>query len=235
MIVMGVSMSILFISSIALGVVIPLTRPKINVTFHPSDMISYPGHTAWLLADVQSEEPIDIEVGTNVEVQVEWKTWSTCASSYLVEIFLKPNSQHVDNEIRVNLLASTESRRFSIGSCTIDVINWTSCAMDSSVVIRDHFLQYIESNTTFSNINSSTEWNFCGSPAQILIVEHCLFQSEFWEIEISRHVMISPHDWAQTYIRPRNQTSPIWSAKIDSWSLDNSSIYEIDSPSEIFR
>ncbi len=228
-------MIILFISSIVLGVVIPLTKPKINVTFYPSEMMSYPNHTAWLLAEIQSRVPIDIVVETNVEVPLEWKTWSTGESTYLVEIFLKPNSQHIDSEISVNLIASTESQLYSIGSCTIDIINWTSCAVEDSIAIRDHFIQYIESNTKFSNINSSTEWNFCGSPAQILIVEHYLFQSEFWEMEISRHVMISPHDWVQIYIRPRNQTSPNWSAKIDSWSLDNSSIYEIETPAEIFR
>ena len=231
----GISMAMLIISSISLSVVIPLFKPKVNVTFYPSQLMSYPGHTGWLLADVESEESAEFEVKTSADIPIEWKTWRTGNSSYLVEIFFTPDTRYIDNEINIELIASSESRSGSIGIYSIDVINWTSSSEGNILDVRDHFIQYIESNTIYSNLNSSTIWNFCGSPAQILIVEHYLFQSEFWELEVSRHVMIAPHDWVQVYIRPRNQTSPLWAAKIDSWSLDNASIYEITPPSEIFR
>ena len=152
-----------------------------------------------------------------------------------MEIFLTHRVKDIDNEIKLKLIATSESLVNSIGTYRIDVVNWTTSNEENIIALRDYFVHYIETNTTIPNLNSSTNWTFCGSPAQILIVEHYLFRSDYWEIEVSRHVMIAPHDWVQIYIRPRNQSTPIWSAKIDSWSTDNTSIYEISPPTEVFR
>ncbi len=233
--IIGIAMSILFLGSIMLGVIIPLNRPKITVNFHPSMMRSYPGNIAWLVAEVESDESIDFEVETDLEIPIESNIWSTSISSYIIEIFLHPTENLIDKEIGVNLFAITSKQKLPIGSSNIQVINWTSQILSDDILnIRNQFLNYIEANTSFTNINSSTNWNFCGT-VPILIVEHYLFKSEFWEMEISRHVMIQPHDWIQVYLRPRNQANPAVCLKVDSWGGDNSSIYEIEPPSEIFR
>jgi hypothetical protein len=234
-IVIGISMCFLFAFSTISTVIFPYITGNNIITFHPSEMMSYPGQIAWLLAEVENTENSQFEVKTRDNVPIEWNTWYRGNSSYLVEIFITPSISNIGSEIDIKLITTSESRVTTIGRYSLDVINWTSSTEANILAIRDHFIHYIETNTTFSNLNSSTTWSFCGSPAQILIVEHYLFRSEYWEIEVSRHVMIAPHDWVQIYIRPRNNTSPIWSARINSWSTDNTSIFEIAPPSEVFR
>jgi hypothetical protein len=101
--------------------------------------------------------------------------------------------------------------------------------------MRDAFVSYFSSNKSSFGINETTIWDGFDNAPQILIVEHYLFRSEFWEMALSRHVMIAPHDWVRVYVRPRNQTAPIWSGIIESWSSGNYNVSEIDPPSSIYR
>ena len=214
---------------------IPLTLPQINVTIYPATMKSYPGNTAWIVAEVESVRSIDFDVKTSKEIPFDFNVWSTGSYNHVVEIFLQPTDGQIDKEIEVKLRAGSGMIKYRIASTTIQVMNWTSQILSEDILnMLDMFMNYIEANTTFTNINSSTDWEFLGT-VPILIVEHYLFRSEFWEMELSRHVMIPPYDWVQIYIRPRNANVPIWSSKIDSWSLDNTSIYELEPPEAIYR
>jgi hypothetical protein len=234
-ITIGIVMSFFILSCISLGVVISATRPNAIVSMYPSTMDSYPGNTAWIVAEVESVRSVEFDVKLSHEIPFDYKIWSTGSFNHVVEIFLQPTEDNVDEEIKVNLLAGTGKLKYKIGSTIVYVINWSSQILSEDILnMREQFVNYIEANTTFSKINSSTDWNFFGT-VPILIVEHYLFKSEFWEMELSRHVMIPPYDWVQIYIRPRNASVPLWSAKIDSWSLDNTSIYEIQPPDEIYR
>lgn len=229
-------MSIIFLSSITLSILYPSFKPKIEIEFHPSSMLSYPDHVAWVVAEVESdEEQVFIEVDTNTSVFMEYNVISVGNSNYVVDIFLYPENSHLNSDIEIHLSARTTHSIKTRSSINVKVIEWF-CSLPTDVLdIRDFFIEFIEQNTTLSNVNSSTEWSFCGNAPQILVVEHYLFRSLFWEMEISKHVMIPPYDWVQVYLRPRNQITPIWSAKIDSLTLDNTSIYEIEPPTEIFR
>lgn len=231
----AISMSTIFLSSIILGTVFSLNNPNITIDLYPSDMLSYPGQTAWIVTEISSNDAIECEVSPSKEISFEYETWTLESSTQFLEIFLYPTEIHLDSEIDVKVTVKTDTGRSFSESMKIKIVNWTTSLPLEIIEMRDHFMQYFEENSTFSDLNSSTPWEFCGSPAQILIVEHYLFKSEFWEMELSRHVMIPPYDWIQVYLRPRNHATPIWSAKIDSWSLNNNSIYEIEPPTEIFR
>jgi hypothetical protein len=50
----------------------------------------------------------------------------------------------------------------------------------------------------------------------LLVVSHYLFMSEEWEIGLSWHVMTPPHDWAEIYLRPRDQAAPTLAFRLAS-------------------
>ena len=41
-----------------------------------------------------------------------------------------------------------------------------------------------------------------------LVVDHCVFVTHDWEIDLSRHVMIPPDDWARIQLRSRASRYP---------------------------
>ncbi|MFX1548412.1 MAG: hypothetical protein ACFFCU_19545, partial [Promethearchaeota archaeon] len=97
------------------------------------------------------------------------------------------------------------------------------------------FITYFSLNKPDFNISSSTLWEITCNDAGFLVVEHCLLKSETWELELSWHVMIPPHDWVTVYLRPRSQIKPIWGGMIESWNISNNLVFETDPPEHIFR
>jgi hypothetical protein len=228
-------------SIVVIGVLRPWNYWKNNVdliTFTPEEMYSYPGHTAWLLAEVDMpnvDSNLRIVIDTNSSIEYEIKYWGMIFDSNLIEIFLYPNQTHLDYTIEVTLTITGSEIGVTRNSAYIKIVDWTSTVTAEIIEIRDRFVEYLEENCTTFQINESTSWDAFGNAPMILIVEHYLFKSEYWEMEISRHVTIQPHDWVKIYLRPRRSLAPIWSGIIKSWGSGNHTIDEIEPPEEIFR
>ena len=69
--------------------------------------------------------------------------------------------------------------------------------------IRDKFIPWLATNHPEFGITSETEWSGTIVRPYILGVSYYLFFSEEWELGVSWHVMIPPHDWARIYLRHR--------------------------------
>ena len=237
MIIIGV----IIISSLIIGILQPWSKNNnsIEITFKPNDMLSCPGHTAWLLANIEvnHQEPIadfTINVETNASVGKESKFWVNSEDSGLIEIFLYPNVTHIEKTIEVTVIA-TKNKVSTSNSAYVKVVNWTM-SIDAEIYdMQNRFVLYLEENCTAYNINTSISWEAYGSAPMILIVGHYLFKSEFWEMELSRHFTMEPYDWVKIYLRSRNSIKPIWSGMINSWLSGNYTIEIIDPPEEIYR
>jgi hypothetical protein len=216
-----------------------ITRNKSNITFIPNYIKSFPNHTAWLLAEINIYdskllENLSITVQTNETVDMEYKVWNNKPSQKVLEVFINPNSTHLNNLIEVEAIVSNDNTMIK-GSAIVEVIDWFPKNISEVVGMRNVFSSYLFVNKLSFGINESTIWDSFDNAPQILVVEHYLFRSEIWEMELSRHIMIAPHDWVQVYIRPRNQSKPIWAGVIESWSSGNHTVIEIEPPSVIYR
>jgi hypothetical protein len=214
-------------------------KQDLCLNFTPNELKSYPNHTAWLLLDIKTKNSdimsnLSFTIETNVTIDFDYNIWNNTPAEKLIEIFLYPNITHLDNFIlvEVNAVSGVNSKT---ENAVIYVIDWTSNLSPLIESMRDTFVNYFSTNHSNFNINVSTIWNGFGNSPQILIVEHYLFKSAFWEMELSRHVTIAPHDWVTVYLRPRFSLIPNWSGTINSWSSGNHTINEIDPPEEIFR
>jgi hypothetical protein len=210
-------------------------NPKI--VFTPNYIKSFPNHTAWLLVEVLSGETdfsdnYSLTIEGNESINIEYKVWDNQDYLKVIELFVKPNYTHLNHVIEIKLEfidVNINLESFAI----IEVIDWASKNITEVVGMRDTFVSYLSSNKSSFGINESITWESIDNAPQILIVEHYLFKSEFWELALSRHVTIAPHDWVKVYIRPRNQVTPIWSGIIGSWSDSNHSITELEPPSSL--
>jgi len=238
-----ISFAILFISASVLTVLALYffydSREKSTIVFTPNYIKSFPNHTAWLLAKVSiyDSDLLDncfIIVQTNETIDLEFKVWNNEPSKKVLEIFIKPNSTHLNDFVKVEAIINNDKTCIK-GSAIIEVIHWFAKNISEVIGMRDEFISYLAINKSSFGINESIIWEGFDNRPQILIVEHYLFRSEFWEMELSRHVMIAPHDWVQVYLRLRNQIQPIWSGIISSWSSENHTVTEIEPPSSVSR
>ncbi|NHK31179.1 MAG: hypothetical protein FK730_07495 [Asgard group archaeon] len=232
---------IVLISVIAISILQPWNDQQNDddiITFTPTEMLSHPGHTAWLLAEVDMpnvDSNLQIEIETNSSIEYEIKYWGKLFDSNLIEIFLYPNQSHLDYTIEVSVTVSGSEIGITRNSAYIKVVDWTSTVTAEIIEMQERFIEYLEENCSSFQINESTNWEAFGNAPMILIVEHYLFKSEYWEMELSRHVMIQPHDWVKIYLRPRRSSLPCWSGIINSWGSGNHTIEEIEPPEEIYR
>jgi hypothetical protein len=177
---------------------------------------------------------LSLYININSSIEMNYETWETSSLSKLVEVFLYPNTTHLDEVIEIEAIIS--SRGISKKDYAfVQVIDWSIEITPLIEAMRDEFIIYLSNNHLNFKINKSTVWEGFGNTPRILIVEHYLFKSAYWEMELARHVTIAPHDWVEVYLRPRNSLSPNWSGNINSWSSGNYTILEIEPPDEIIR
>lgn len=235
--------AIIFISS---SLIIPfiyvffsINTKKAIITFYPVSLKSFPNHTAWLIAEINILDTILlynplISVDSNESINLEYTVWNNSPQEKVLEIFINPNSTHLNHRIKIE--ASVSNNDTIIKSFAfVDIINWTQSNISEVINMRNIFISHLAINEPTFNINESISWEDFDNAPQILIVEHYLFRSEFWEMELSRHVMIAPYDWVKIYLRPRNQITPIWAGLIPSWSSGNHTIVEVEPPPTIYR
>ena len=210
-----------------------------RITFTPNYLKSFPNHTAWLLAEVRSGE-VDLSnnysiiIEPNESIYIEYTVWDNQDNYKVLELFVKPNSSHLNHIIEINLEIIDKEINLE-SSAIVEVIDWGAKNITEVEGMRDTFVSYLSSNKSSFGINESITWEGFDNAPQILIVEHYLFRSNNWELALSRHVMIAPHDWVRVYLRPRNQITPIWAGIIESWSSSNHSITELEPPTTIYR
>ena len=85
--------------------------------------------------------------------------------------------------------------------------------------MRDKFIPWLAANHPEFGITSETEWTGTIVRPNIMVVMFYLFFSEDWEMGVSWHVTIPPHNWARIYIRHRfTEVTPSYAFEISSGS-----------------
>jgi len=207
---------------------------RLDVSFIPENVNTSPGEIGWFLVEIDSPTVItdyDVVIQTNASIDTDYRYWF---QTPLLEVFLYPNSSHIDMCIEVEVVF-TWGELVAHDSAFLHVLNWTFEGLTEVLEKQDVFIDYLKSTHPEFGINETTSWTPIHNGAGILIVGHYLFKSAQWEMELAWHVMIAPHDWVQVYLRPRGEIQPSWAGNIESWSTDNQTIVEIDPPTEIYR
>jgi hypothetical protein len=74
---------------------------------------------------------------------------------------------------------------------------------------------------------------------RLLEVSHYFFVDEEYELGLSWHVTIQPHDWSELYIRPRDALTPTLAFRVSSWSaaLEGGEVEftDVPPPEEVVR
>lgn len=236
-----VIISIVTISSVLI-VLFTINKTEIrnlHVDIFPNSIKSCPEHTTWLLVNISfvgedSKNILTFNIETNTSIDLDWQLWNNSVSSRFLEIFLYPSIIHIDLDIEVKVTANV-GKLIASDVAIVSVVNWTFGEPSYPETLIEPFISYLSVNKTTYQIDESTSWEGIWSGIEILIVQHYLFKSDQWEMEVSWHVMVTPHDWVKIYLRKRFELNPIWAGMIESWSSGNYTILDIEPPEEVYR
>jgi hypothetical protein len=119
------------------------------------------------------------------------------------------------------------------------VMPWEDTEASTASEILDEFLPWLAENHPDLGISSAVDFDSVLVAPRLLVVTHRAFFSEDWEIGLSWHIMVAPQDWAQIYLRPRDQMTPTEAFELSSWSTALGGgayeIREIPPPEEVVR
>lgn len=93
--------------------------------------------------------------------------------------------------------------------------------------MRNLFMPWLVSNHPEFGITNETDWVGTIVNPRILVVMHYIFLSEEWELYLTWHVTIPPHDWTRIYLRQR------FSESRPSVAFEISSVIGLEEPTAI--
>jgi len=100
---------------------------------------------------------------------------------------------------------------------TVEVIPGEDGIGSHAAGMRDLFIPWLAANYPELGITTETEWTGTIVNPQILVVMHYIFYSDDWEMYVTWHVMIPPHDWTRIYLRHRfTELRPSYAFEISS-------------------
>lgn len=240
-IIVAVVVSTLIASAVLITLYVQNNRVfrDLEVEFIPETMKSCPNHTAWFLVSVSyNGDDSDViytpTIETNTTVQTEYKFWNTNTSPNILEVFLYPTVTQMNQNIEVNVTIQADDLVAS-DVALMKVLNWTLYEEPIVETMKDAFVAFLALNCPSLQIDENTNWQGFWSGIQIIIVQHYLFKSNNWEMELSWHAMIPPYDWVKIYLRKRCEVAPSLAFTIDSWSNASHVIVEIEPPNQIYR
>lgn len=108
----------------------------------------------------------------------------------------------------------------------------------TAVTIVDVFLDEMEG--LVPGLPASSDGLSNGTPvAGLLVVSHYAWFTDEYEIGLAWHIMIAPDDFAELYLRPRDEVAPTMAFRINTWSTalagGDFTFSEVDPPAEVTR
>jgi hypothetical protein len=133
-----------------------------------------------------------------------------------------------------NVTLTVQGERF--GFTQTETITFTVLEMvvsngdlrDIAEDIQEKFIPWLTVNHPEFGITETTVWTGTVVKPRILVVMHYLFFSDEWEMGLTWHVTIEPHNWARIYLRRRYiETIPSHAFELSSWNAETYTIQEV--------
>jgi len=138
------------------------------------------------------------------------------APGQVAEVIVIPTEASADEIFTVTITG----KRYGLTrtkTITIKVIPGEDDIGSHAAEMRDLFIPWLATNHPELGITTETEWTGTIVNPQILVVMHYIFYSDDWEMYLTWHVMIPPHDWTRIYLRHRfTELRPSYAFEISS-------------------
>jgi hypothetical protein len=185
-----------------------------------------PGETTGVLVTISDEEPTDQPVRVSVAVEgaeaevrpAEIRQGEVAEVVIVAEAVAEVVivAEAVAEERPLEIVVT--GRRGELESTAVrstTVRPWENSEQEYAETLVGLFASWLAENEPDLGIGPETL--FAGSfVCPVLVVTHYLFLSDDWEAGLSWHVMVPPDDWAEIYLRPRDEAAPTLAFRLRS-------------------
>ena len=198
---------------------------------------SYPGQKCIFLVNIEDEgggrgkgEAVSISVlAREASVTVEHQE---IYEGQVTEVIVKPAEANANSNLTITFvgerqrLEETDTSTIWVGEAIGLGPNGAEDPMaELATGIQDKFIPWLAEHHPEFDITEETGWTNILIRPHHMVVMYYLFLSDEWEMGLTWHVMIPPHDWARIYLRHRyNETSPSYAFELSSYTMEE---YEI--------
>ena len=134
----------------------------------------------------------------------------------VAEVVVTPSDESVNHTLTVTI-TGTRGGLIQTETITLEVLMGEDGVEAYATEMRDKFIPWLARTHPEFGITRETKWIGTIVNPRILVVMHYLFLSEDWELYVTWHVTIPPHDWTRMYLRPRFTASrPAYAFEISS-------------------
>ena len=149
------------------------------------------------------------------------------AETNVTEIVIGP-SHSVDLGSHFIDLTATNMDNSETITLEVEIIDWVGTGGYGYAQEKlGEFIPWLEANYPELGTFSDRQWDIYATYPGILVVMHHTFLDMEYELRLSHHVMIPPHDWSKMYLRPRGEWDGIFAAKRECLDGVNYIIHEI--------
>lgn len=129
----------------------------------------------------------------------------------VAEVTVIPSVSSINHTVTVTI---TAKRHGIVQNKTValEVIPGEDDLIQHAEEMRDRFVPWLSENHPDLGITNETEWTGTIVNPRILVVMHYIFYSDDWEMYLTWHVTVPPHDWTRICLRRRFTESRPWHA-----------------------
>lgn len=189
--------------------------------------------------DSATDSPVDLEASLEGGGSVELSTNSLAAGSIAEAIVTPPDTPATQD---LDLTLTVTAQRGATTRTATRTITVTPGGDDREDVAREilgHFTAWLEDEHPEMGITPSTAFDGTVVAPRLLVVSHYMFENEAYELGLSWHIMVAPDDWAELYVRPRDELAPTEAYRLSSWSTalagGDVEFQDVAPPSEVVR
>lgn len=138
------------------------------------------------------------------------------SSAQVAEVIVISSEANVYQTLTVSITGEREELK-QTETIIIEVVLGEDGMKSYASEMRDKFIPWLVINQPEFSITTETEWAETIVNPKIIVVMHYIFLSEDWEMYVTWHVTIPPHDWTRIYLRHRfTEARPTFAFEIPS-------------------
>jgi len=175
----------------------------------------------WLQGSKGLGEPVDISA-TSAEKMASVTVYpQSIEAGRIADVTVVPSQASINETLHITITGARHGL-VQTEKVAIKVIPGEDTLGFYAAKTRDKFISWLAENHSELGITNGTKWTGTIVNPRILVVMHYIFFSDEWEIYLTWHVMIPPHDWARMYLRRRfAELRPSYAFEISSVSAQS--------------
>lgn len=152
----------------------------------------------------------------------------------VAEVVVMPAEASIGKAVQVTITGS-RGIRTDKKVVSFNVVEGEDDRQEYAKELLDRFVSWLVTNHPELGIHEGTAWDATMVSPVWLVVSHYLFFSEEWEVHLSWHVMVPPHDWAKIDLRHRlTELQPSYAFEISSVNATSDPV-PIEPPETVWR